>query len=273
MSDVETTGLALLTFLGAGHTHREGNYKESVRNGLKWLRSQQDTLGYFSPDSHPRFYATHGVAALAMAEAYGMTKSGSWKSSAQRGIDCVQKLQRPDGSWGGPGEGDLAATGWMVLALKSGQMAGLDVEATALKRAYEHLKARKPSEPPSRRDSALDILIRIFAGGEEPAKSPAIQAAAAHMMQNLPAWEPGKIDMVYWHFGTLAMYQVGGTSWRTWNSKMKAAIVDHERRDGNFKGSWDPVGSEAGGRIWSTTLMTLCVEVYYRYRRVFGTRK
>ena len=40
------------------------------------------------------------------------------------------------------------------------------------------------------------------------------------------------------------------------------------------RGSWDPAGpfSAEGGRVYVTTLNTLCMEVYYRYGRVVGMR-
>ena len=50
---------------------------------------------------------------------------------------------------------------------------------------------------------------------------------------------------------------------------------DQQRRDeGCFKGSWDPLDAwgEEGGRVYSTSLLTMCLEVYYRYGRVFGTK-
>ena len=49
------------------------------------------------------------------------------------------------------------------------------------------------------------------------------------------------------------------------------------RKDGiycTYKGSWDPKGpwGPDGGRVYSTAMMALCLEVYYRYDRVFGTK-
>ena len=55
---------------------------------------------------------------------------------------------------------------------------------------------------------------------------------------------------------------------------MKPAVIETQRRDGDEKGSWDPVGpwGYAGGRVYATALMTLCMEVYFRYGRVLGAR-
>jgi hypothetical protein len=38
--DVGMTGLALLAFLGAGNTPREGKYADNVQRGVTWLPSQ-----------------------------------------------------------------------------------------------------------------------------------------------------------------------------------------------------------------------------------------
>ena len=58
---------------------------------------------------------------------------------------------------------------------------------------------------------------------------------------------------------------------------MTTSIVANQRKDGTycaFKGSWDPLDpwSPEGGRVYSTAILTMCLEVYYRYERVAGTR-
>jgi hypothetical protein len=47
--------------------------------------------------------------------------------------------------------------------------------------------------------------------------------------------------------------------------------VDNQRTaPACYAGSWDPSGpwGTAGGRVYSTALLTLCLEVTYRYERV-----
>jgi hypothetical protein len=47
-----------------------------------------------------------------------------------------------------------------------------------------------------------------------------------------------------------------------------------ENKEDNFYGSWDPVGAwgRDGGRVYSTALCALILEVYYRYNNVPGAR-
>ena len=80
--------------------------------------------------------------------------------------------------------------------------------------------------------------------------------------------------MYYWYYGAYAMYQMGGRHWEKWNTAMKEAILDSQRKDGANKGSWDPAGPRGhhGGRVYSTASMVLCLEVYFRYAKVLGSR-
>ena len=123
--------------------------------------------------------------------------------------------------------------------------------------------------------TAVGMLTRIFLG-EDPRQSEMIKKGAKLCEELLPNWNPddGSIDMYYWYYGTLAMFQVGGSSWRKWNEAMKKAIVEHQNRKGRGAkaGSWDPIGAWGpdGGRVYATASMVMCLEVYYRYDKVFG---
>ena len=109
------------------------------------------------------------------------------------------------------------------------------------------------------------ILDTLFSGGNDPVCDEAVDAN-----------DDGSIDMYYWYYATLAMFQVGGPSWRKWNAHMKEAIVNHQhpKNAGSKKGSWDPIGpwGPDGGRVYSTAVLAMCLEVYYRYDKVIGVR-
>jgi hypothetical protein len=70
------TGIALLAFLGAGKTHLEGEYKQTVDKGLKFLMAVQKAEGIGGASWHEKVgnstNYSHGLATLAMCEAYGM---------------------------------------------------------------------------------------------------------------------------------------------------------------------------------------------------------
>ena len=169
--DTGLTSLALLAFLGAGHTHlSQGDLVDTVRQkrhkigtvvkkGLQWLTQRQNPDGSFTPD-RPFLY-NEALAAMALSEAYGLTQSRYFREPAQRALGFLERAQRPSptgtGLWGwryasreeierfhrGAGsldaemgkdlyDADTSVTGWAVMALKSGQLSGLQVSRAAL---------------------------------------------------------------------------------------------------------------------------------------------
>jgi hypothetical protein len=67
------------------------------------------------------------------------------------------------------------------------------------------------------------------------------------------------------------MFQIGGDYWKKWNTAMKAMLLPQQRKDGDFAGSLDPPGGwddECGGRVYTTAMSALCLEVYYRYSKL-----
>jgi hypothetical protein len=300
--DPGVSGLAVLAFLGAGETHKHGRYKKTVREGLKYLKQVQDPEGCFGPRTTNHYTYNHAIGALAMAEAYALTASPLFKQSAQQAIDFIHKAQNPYLAWRygvRPGDNDTSVTGWMIMALKSAKAAGLRVDQAA----FDGTKAwvEKATEPeygrvgytsrgtgPARPQDLMDkfpadksesltavgILARIFIG-EDPRKSEIIQKGTDLCLKALPVWDEqsGAIDMYYWYYATLALFQVSGEPWKTWNTAMKGEIIDHQHKENDEKGSWDPVGpwGREGGRVYSTAVCVMCMEVYYRYAKVFGT--
>ena len=65
--------LALLAFLGAGHSHRSGEYQDEVDRGLKWLVQRQKADGdLFVEGSELVWLYSHGMAAIALCEQPGV---------------------------------------------------------------------------------------------------------------------------------------------------------------------------------------------------------
>jgi hypothetical protein len=308
LHDVGITGLALLAFLGDGHTMRAGQHKEVVKKAVIWLKAQQDTeqganYGLFGTAASHEYMYNHAIAALAMCEAYGLSEYKLLRTPAQAGITYISNARNPYKVWRyypRNGDNDTSVTGWMVLALKSAEEFKLTIDTEAFKYCeawFEEVTDpstgeagyTKRGEGSSRKEgmedrfprsktkclTAVALLSRFFMG-QDPKTKPVMAAAANTMLKTPPIWNEadGSIDMYYWYYGSFAMFQMGGDMWSQWNKKMLDAVVKTQRKDGNFKGSWDPKGvwGEDGGRVYSTAIMVLCLEVYYRYSRILGGR-
>ena len=122
--------------------------------------------------------------------------------------------------------------------------------------------------------TAAALLTRIFTGAGKDDEY--VKKGADLCLRSLPVYDEaaGTIDYYYWYYGTLAMFQVGGEHWKKWDVAIKKALVGTQHRDASDDrfGSWDPVDPWAadGGRVYSTACNTMCMEVTWRYGRVFG---
>ena len=84
--------------------------------------------------------------------------------------------------------------------------------------------------------------------------------------------KPDKIDFYFDYYATLGLYQHQGPIWRDWNENLKQAYRSAQKKTGDEKGSWDPAGRHvtSGGRVLSTGLAVLSLEVYYRLLPLYG---
>ena len=126
--------------------------------------------------------------------------------------------------------------------------------------------------------TAVALLCRVFLG-QDPAEERVMDKHADLLLRALPKWEPEEngCDMYYWYYGTYAMFQMGAHKdayWSKWEDKLDGAVLQSQRKDGDERGSWDPIGpwGFAGGRVYSTALMALTLEVKFRYAKVLGSR-
>ena len=112
--------------------------------------------------------------------------------------------------------------------------------------------------------TAESLLCRYFLGlqPDEDLK----REATNYILGQLPDGTEAA-NFYFWYYGTFALYQVQGPAWRRWNKAMQRRLIGMQRTDGPYAGSWNPdsVWGSYGGRVYSTALAALCLEVYYRY--------
>jgi hypothetical protein len=175
----------------------------------------------------------------------------------------------------------MSQFGWQVMAMKSAEMGGLELPpATREKTIYflqscssgrrRGLASYRPGDRPSRTMTAEALVCRYFLAAEN--SPPTLDEAAAFVVEELPSQQSP--NYYYWYYGTLALFQRQGEDWRRWNTALQAELLARQRWDGPAAGSYDPddLWGGYGGRVYSTSLATLCLEVYYRYLPVHGAR-
>jgi hypothetical protein len=286
-SEVGSTGLALLAFLGFGVTHRTPRCGDVVRRASARLMEIQDADGCFGMRYPERFVADHAMATLAMAELAGMTGSPLFRPSVERGLAFLLSQRGADGGWRTGDrvlDSDAVATAWAVAALSSARGSGFPVDEEVFRGARAFLdgltdpesgsvRLHRLDKEPDRRAVAAAVLARIFCHVRDE-EDPAIARGGVLLLGALPAGEFAE-DPEFWYFATQACFRIGGHTWSRWNESMKRSILDTQVMDKETCrwSSWDPSPGPTGdmGRIATTAFGVLCIQPYYRYARVFGS--
>jgi hypothetical protein len=179
-------------------------------------------------------------------------------------------------------EGDVSMFGWQMMSLKSAEIAGVFVPAKVRQRMDEFLnsvrqgkdgglfgyrrnvvKAGQDTEPVTPTMTAEALFCQQMLG--YPQDTPSSRESVGYIMQHTP--KISELNYYYWYYGTLALYQYGGRAWQDWNNVVREVLISEQIKTGRLAGSWDPNDEwgRYGGRLYSTALATLTLEVYYRF--------
>ena len=104
------TAMGLLPFLAAGQTHKsKGSYKEHIGRGIAWLLRNQQPDGNLAKGAQQMMYS-HGLATIALCEAYGLSGDKQVGQAAQRGVDFIMKAQN---------QADGGCAALLILAIRA----------------------------------------------------------------------------------------------------------------------------------------------------------
>ncbi len=292
--DVGVTGLALLAFLGKGNSPVRGNYRNTVKRAVLWLKGIQKNDGLFGGRTSRSFMYSHLIAAIAMVRAFGESREVSLQKAAQRAVNYIAEARNPYKAWRyfpRSGDNDSSVTGWAVTALawaKAYANLGLQVQDKDFQgplawynqmtdpktgRVGYITKGSLPARPQALLDrfpagwsesiTAEALYVRLILG-LDPAGHPSMLQGARLIRSKPPVWnrETGSIDMYYWYYGTLSAREMGGEFWRFWRKKVLEALLPHQEKTGCARGSWDPAGvwGKEAGRVYSTSLAVAILE-------------
>ena len=284
--NIAATGLALLCFLGAGHTHLDGEHKEVVEKGLAWLIAAiQNEMRVGNNGLIRRNYNSysHAIATIALTEGYGLTEDPKLRAPAVLMLREAVSAQSPRGGWRYTprSDSDLSVTGWFAVALYSGNKAGLisDPEAKAVSlRVSNYLNAvRDPSGYRFRYTetsgatlsmTAEGLLIEQILGGEKD--SPSQNQGADYLLAN--PIQNGQNLPYYWYYASQVMHNYGGSKWEAWNADLSTKLPAMQVQIGPETGSWNPTAAPhgiAGGRLYVTAMHILSLEIYYRHLPIY----
>jgi hypothetical protein len=282
-SDAAATGLALLPLLGAGHTHTEkGRFQKTLARGLAWLTAAQAPDGsiYTGGTRHASMYS-HAIATMAICEAYALTKDKRLRGPAQKAVGFICRSQHVMGGWRYQpmAEGDTSVHGWMIFALRSANIGGIPIPKRNIRQASRFLDqvatdkvgalyAYMPQNGPTQSMTAEALVCRQLLGWRR--ESPGLLQGSAYIADDLA--NSSERNIYYWYYATQLLHNMRDKHWKEWNQTMREGLIATQvKGNGCASGSWDPQdpapdtwGSRAG-RLFTTSLSLLTLEVYYRY--------
>lgn len=301
------TGMAVLAFQAAGHYEFNHHaYSERVARALHCLAVQQGYNGELvgslnqvseGPEQQGRFDRCYmyeqSIATFALAEACALAKASHrrpdpiiWQA-AVKGVRFIESQQHNDGGWRYSGDkkhpSDASVSGWAMLALKTAREAEIEISPETMPRLVTFFD--KKEEPLTGRThyvgsvfgtdalSGVGMMADQFVKGDLNSKR--IRLAAAYLAEQAEAnWgakaDASGPDYYLWYNCTLAMFQTGGEPWKRWNDATRDRVIRlQEGGAGCTRGSWPPDDrwSSSGGRIYSTAMAVLTLEVYYRFAK------
>jgi len=273
------TAMALLPMLGRGYTHKEGPYKKQFEAGVGFLAGLTMKGQGKAYEKGGNLYS-QGLAGIALSETYAMTQDKRLAGPAQLALNYIMAAQDPvGGGWRyAPKQpGDTSAVGWQLMALKSGHMGFLQVSPLTIKKAVEFLNRVQQDEgamygytDPGNGygTSAVGLLCRMYLGWKKD--NPALQRGVLRLAKRGPS-----NDLYFNYYATQILHHMEGDVWVAWNTKMRDLLVKSQQKNGHAAGSWFEEfdkghGPEQGGRLYTTSMATMILEVYYRHLPIYG---
>jgi hypothetical protein len=276
------TGLALLAFLGAGHTHTNAcKHQLTVRRGIEYLLNSgiERPAGLDLRGQRPGTEGMYvqAICTTALAEAYGMTRDEPIQRILQGAVNFIVHAQHIGGGWryqpGSPG--DTSVVGWQVMALKSAKASRISIPRTVLQRINRFLTAvtyndgatygYMPGQGPKLSTTSIALLCRMYMGWKPD--NPALVQGVHYLSQS----GPSRDDIYHDYYASQVLIQftsARGEMWDKWNIPMRDWLVETQQQSGPERGSWDIIetGSKGqrGGRLYTTCLAVMTLEVYYR---------
>jgi hypothetical protein len=287
-SKTGATGMALLPFLGAGHTHKQGSrHSPQINKGIQFLLRQMKVSregGDLRGAGDDMVW--HAVATAALCEAYALTRDKSLKKPVEKAIRFIRTSQnKRDGGWA-IRKGEMSSTTvtfWQVAALRSARMTDVPGAKIGIEEASRFLdvvqvkKSFRYGET-SPKDSSLTstaagLLCRIHIGSEKDAEM--MRQASLYLFQS-----ESSNDAFYTYLANQVLFQSAFRDrhrlWKKWNPSLLERLKNAQLTNSEDAGSWftpnDP-SAAGGGRLFQTSLNAMAFELYYCYSPFYPDEK
>lgn len=280
---VAETSLSLMAFMLKGNVPGRGVYGQKLENGITYLinkgQAQDGFLG--TPRNHAGMYE-HGLAILALSEAWGQSRNPRLRNTLRRAVDITLSSQNKEGGWRynpEPVDADLSMTVMHLVALNSAKEAGIAVPDVKLDLATEYVLSCQHStsggfnymprsQDPGFARTAAGVMSLMMCG---PRRQPTLENKRQQGIQRglafMRAYPDTKFGKNYprfhysHYYAIQAMYQSGEKDFQAWYPHVASTILAKQQTDGSWHGEH--------GQAYGTSLSILILGVPYRYLPIY----
>lgn len=269
------TGFVLLAFMSNGHMPNQGDHGKVVAKGVRYLCSTARNDGYLVGARGGNMYC-HGMATLALTQAYGMTGDEDVKKITKRAIELIIKTQNNEGGWRydpSPTGADISVTIMQVMALRGAKDAGIHVPDKTMEDAIKYVNRCY-----DRRSGGY--RYQPYSAGAGYART----AAGVCVLQLCGKYDADEIKRAveymehmgddrghYWYghyYAAHAMNQVGGEAWENYYKRMRKLLLSpgYQRPTGEW---YDTRREAAYGPAYQTAIAVLILSVPTHYLPIY----
>jgi hypothetical protein len=286
----DTSGIAgacAIALMSQGHLPGTGDYGVNTALALRFIldSAQPDGLLYRSEFGiYPMYH--HGLATLALAEAWGQTGDRRIREALRKAVDLICATQNQRGGWRYQpkiADDDLSVSVMQLMALRAAQDAGMDVPVEVITAGIEYVKFCHSPRGTGGEGGFGYTGPRDSGWARTGAGVTALQVAGdyradeviegiEYLMRQFPVVEGGAdaAKRGHWYYGayytTMGIYQAqslgsqGKAWWNTFYPAMTRELLKRQKPDG----AW---GDE---RIaYETAMSVLVLTVPYRYLPIY----
>jgi hypothetical protein len=293
-NDLGLVGLGALAFLSAGHMPGRGKYGDNVDRALKYVVKNAKPSGLLNIADAQRDLYNHGLAAFVLGQAYGMTDDPQIGKALEKALKLIANTQCDDGGWDyrakrQPHGHDLSLSVMQAKALRSA--VDSDVIKLAIQSVRDHYKAEngargmedRAKEGPgtftydgNRATVAMSacgvVCLQEFGQYDDWRISKNLDYMSKELSKLAPVKGNGEVpfDAYTLYYVGQAMYQSGGTSWRTNYPLLRDHLVASQVRkpenpaeDGSWRDTRWVHGKQ--GQLYGTSVSCFILAIPNRY--------
>ena len=271
---VAGTALTLMAFMVQGSFPEKPPNGEPLKRALDFLlTSNRRGTGFLGVSMYE-----HGLATLALSEAWGMSsRKDDIREALKRAVKVIVVAQNSEGGWRyrpDSHDADISVTVMQAVALASAQEAGIAVPEVTIQNAIKYVKAcATPSggfmyqihqQGPGFARTAAGVLSLFMCGARDSKEA---QQGLSYLVSfNNRKFESSEHYFYAHYYAMQVMYQAGEDYYQVWYPKIRDALLHRQQNDGSFSGMGR---SESNAPACDTAFAILILGVPYRFLPIY----